>query len=861
MGSAWKFARVVAALGGGLFAVACGRVLGDIVVEDAPLVSGVQDPGPPGPADSGEEPEELPPACDPGRVRCNAAALQACVDDGSQWVTLQVCKSTALCDREGADCLPPVCGINELRCQGATLEKCRPGRDDWELVEVCPSAAHCNTAQRRCTVDPCQSGEGQCSGGQLQVCTPAGWQAQRQCGTQALCEVGLASCSALGAPCDPSTAACGEPVCLAGEVRCSGSRLEECNSEQTGWELLQQCASEALCLASGATCLPPQCAIGENRCAPDGVRQVCAPGRNGFIGIEQCLSSAFCSAEPGFEGCGIVPCEAGALRCNGAQPERCRDDRSGFEPAGAPCAIASLCSVEGGAASCAPAACEANAYQCAGAQLQRCNEDRTGFVTEATCRAPQLCNAAERRCLPAQCEPGEFRCQGGQLQSCSPGLSGFVDEQNCGAAGLCDSVAGTCSAELCTAGTRRCNGLALEECRDPAVGWEPIAICASNALCDAVGGRCQQAVCAADEMRCQGQALERCAAGLQRFEPVEQCAAGQICDATGGQCDLCEPESFRCVGDTLQQCSADGQAFQPAQTCGAGLCEASDGNPRCLRCTPNTARCAGASLIVCNQNGEELPAVACATAAQCVVQANLAQCLEPVCALGDIQCSPSGEVLSCNATRTGFASQSPPVVCAQPELCDAAVVGGCRPAPGNPPDVVERPQAPSLPPYDFQQLLNQPAAPVLGLGPLIVEAPVQWGDVDGTPWLDNEGQTIGPAVRSAPNNAAFNAGFDTPGFFMGATNLVGADEERLLDGLAALGSQCTRESRSSFEKPGYTGRFDVWRRCGGTETTTVALVAVPPARDYVVFIFAKLVADRDQAALDRIWASFQVVIP
>ncbi len=70
---------------------------------------------------------------------------------------------------------------------------------------------------------------------------------------------------------------------------------------------------------------------------------------------------------------------------------------------------------------------------------------------------------------------------------------------------------------------------------------------------------------------------------------------------------------------------------------------------------------------------------------------------------------------------------------------------------------------------------------------------------------------------------------------------------------------CTYDDRFDYEDPVYTGAYDVWFECGGTDTAFVVLEAYPPEGDFVVLVQVQVVTDADLDALDMILATFDVV--
>jgi len=233
--------------------------------------------------------------------------------------------------------------------------------------------------------------------------------------------------------------------CQPGAPRCNDKVLQRCNDEGNGWQFVDQCASAALCDATNAECVPATCGEREYRCTDAGELQQCNADRTDFQTIDRCRSAAFCSAVPSRPQCDGMPCRAGRQRCNGPQIEVCRDDRSGYDVVGEPCASAALC-VEGPAdsAACTAPACTPGTFACDGVALTRCSDDANRFVTVNECATAGLCRAEEQRCIDPVCKVGEQRCTGPVLERCNAARDGYLPVQTCANELSCDPTAPEC---------------------------------------------------------------------------------------------------------------------------------------------------------------------------------------------------------------------------------------------------------------------------------------------------------------------------------------------------------------------------------------------------------------------------------
>jgi hypothetical protein len=429
-------------------------------------------------------------------------------------------------------------------------------------------------------------------------------------------------------------------------------------------------------------CRQAVCNLNEHQCTESGILQACTAGRESYQTIETCIGPPFCNsvaADNGADGCEDAPCQAGQMQCNGAQIQRCRDDRTRFDAVGSPCETRDLCNDDDPQnAFCAPAACQrgqfsGSEFRCQGATLLRCNDQHTGYDTLNTCASAGLCNPGLgfAGCQEPVCDPGETACNGDFLQICNGQRTGFDNVERCGA-GRCDSNAGRC-ADPCVLGSARCNAQGqLEECRDLLRGREVTALCASPQLCDANARTCRQPPlgCNADgQRRCRSQGadtlLEVCTDGRSRFALLDTCGPGEFCDVNNDRCDVCNQASqATCEGDALVTCAANGQT-ESSVTCAQG-CQTQAGADRCRACVVGSASCDGRQLVVCEQGalGEIFDRDDCESAALC--QETLAgcgpgqpcQCKPGVCDATDVGCN-GRQPLRCRADLTDFENAGP----------------------------------------------------------------------------------------------------------------------------------------------------------------------------------------------------------
>ena len=93
--------------------------------------------------------------------------------------------------------------------------------------------------------------------------------------------------------------------------------------------------------------------------------------------------------------------------------------------------------------------------------------------------------------------------------------------------------------------------------------------------------------------------------------------------------------------------------------------------------------------------------------------------------------------------------------------------------------------------------------------------------------------------------------------------LLGGDlaaTDATLDAISAgLGASdaCPGIARGDYEDELYTGRYADFSGCEGTDAVFTAIVASPPGAEFTIYAGVQLRSDADQAALERIVATFQ----
>jgi serine protease Do len=140
---------------------------------------------------------------------------------------------------------------------------------------------------------------------------------------------------------------------------------------------------------------------------------------------------------------------------------------------------------------------------------------------------------------------------------------------------------------------------------------------------------------------------------------------------------------------------------------------------------------------------------------------------------------------------------------------------------------------------------------------LAVNVPSSWGQVDGSAWVNSDGENLGIRVAAAPNLNDFFSTWTTPGISFKASSDLSVTSIELLDQVD-LSSDCTFDSRVPYSDQLYSGQYDIWANCGGAGTTYVVLTATPGDNAFVILLEVQIITDADAEAFQEILNSFIV---
>jgi serine protease Do len=148
-------------------------------------------------------------------------------------------------------------------------------------------------------------------------------------------------------------------------------------------------------------------------------------------------------------------------------------------------------------------------------------------------------------------------------------------------------------------------------------------------------------------------------------------------------------------------------------------------------------------------------------------------------------------------------------------------------------------------------------------GAIQMNVPAEWGDVDGSNWID-EGDTIGAAISAAPDLDSFYNTWDESGVFFGASDdlaKLGGYVQLLDIRRGAYNQDCKLDGRYDYDDGYFRGKYDLFTNCAGQGTAFVVLSAVPDndPQSLLILVEMQITQEADFDALDEILKSFDVV--
>lgn len=140
-----------------------------------------------------------------------------------------------------------------------------------------------------------------------------------------------------------------------------------------------------------------------------------------------------------------------------------------------------------------------------------------------------------------------------------------------------------------------------------------------------------------------------------------------------------------------------------------------------------------------------------------------------------------------------------------------------------------------------------------------VEVPVEWSDIDGSNWLDDDGSILGSSLYASTDIDGFNSGYSTPGMQILASDQFGDTQMWELLDLLDFTDSCIYGGRFDYEDPVYTGQYDLYSECAGEGSVIIVLAVEPAEKNYTMLLLVQAVTDADLDALDWILNTFIVI--
>jgi hypothetical protein len=315
-----------------------------------------------------------------------------------------------------------------------------------------------------------------------------------------------------------------------------------------------------------------------------------------------CTSGFLCAAGRCVLPANLGGCEAGRLRCNGADVEKCGANGLGWD-------LVSSCATGCSAGACRPQVCTPGTTRCDGNASEQCTPAGDAWALVQIC--PSLCAADTGLCRAPVCTPFSTRCEatdGSLSQICDSYGASWLNLP-CGAGKVCDG--GRCLDVVCKAGVdTRCssNGGSVESCNAKGDGWVASQSCSIRCAVTGSTAACLSPVCSAGALRCSptvASALEQCLPDRSAWGFVTFCATG--CSSSGSgtaACapPVCAPFSRRCTssGGGVETCKADGTGWAQTDTCPQG-CAGGNCTTTSAGCSPGDLRCNGVNAQSCTQ--------------------------------------------------------------------------------------------------------------------------------------------------------------------------------------------------------------------------------------------------------------------
>jgi Protein of unknown function (DUF2510) len=139
-------------------------------------------------------------------------------------------------------------------------------------------------------------------------------------------------------------------------------------------------------------------------------------------------------------------------------------------------------------------------------------------------------------------------------------------------------------------------------------------------------------------------------------------------------------------------------------------------------------------------------------------------------------------------------------------------------------------------------------------GTIVVDVPIEWTDVDGSPWVLDDGTAL-PDVAASSDLDAFTQTYNAPGVEVAATDVGVIDVPTAMTQFAP--QECTNAGNEPYDDPMFEGEIAFFTDCSGTDTIYVLLAAsYKPDPERIALMQAQLLTDADIDAVVRVLDTF-----
>jgi len=145
-------------------------------------------------------------------------------------------------------------------------------------------------------------------------------------------------------------------------------------------------------------------------------------------------------------------------------------------------------------------------------------------------------------------------------------------------------------------------------------------------------------------------------------------------------------------------------------------------------------------------------------------------------------------------------------------------------------------------------------------GTIVVDVPVEWSEVDGSPLPVDDGTVYGLELDwiSATPDLAAAGNYAAPIVEVGATDISVVDVPTALDWLAP--TDCTSAGTEDYDDGVFVGEIEYFTGCGGTDTISLVLAAeYQPDPTRIALVEAQILSDADLDAVIQALDTFDFV--